>query len=200
MKTTRFWWLRHAPVPDPEGRIVGRLDLPCDTSESDCFAALAKRLPRCPVLVESGLMRCAQTTAALEAAGMVLPPAVIEAGLVEQHFGRWQGHPWNELVAAKDPDLPGFWQNPAIATPPGGESFAAMVERVRAVIDRLSEDHPDRDLLCVAHAGTIRAAMAVALDMLPEAALRLAVEPLSLTRIDAIGESWRVGGLNWLPD
>ncbi|OIR09202.1 hypothetical protein GALL_88090 [mine drainage metagenome] len=24
---TRWWWVRHAPVPDPRGRITGQLDL-----------------------------------------------------------------------------------------------------------------------------------------------------------------------------
>jgi len=71
---TRWWWLRHAPVPDPEGRITGRLDLPCDTSDTAWFAALARRLPRNAVLVESGLMRCDQTIGAIEVAGLALPP------------------------------------------------------------------------------------------------------------------------------
>jgi alpha-ribazole phosphatase len=195
----RWWWLRHAPVPDPEGRISGRLDLPCDTSDSDWFAALANRLPRNPVIVESGLIRCAQTLGALEAAGMPLPPAVVEPDLVEQDFGRWQGRTWALLASAQDPDLPAFWQNPATATPPGGESFAAVIERVRSVIERLSRENAGRDILAVAHAGTIRAALAVALDIPPEAALSFVIDPLSLTRIDAMDQGWRVVGVNWLP-
>lgn len=198
--STRWWWLRHAPVPDPEGRITGRLDLPCDTSDTDWFAILANRLPRNAALVESGLIRCNQTIGALEAAGLPLPPALVEPDLVEQDFGRWQGRAWTVLSAAKDPDLPGFWQAPATATPPGGESFASMIERVRQVIERLNEDLYGRDILAVAHAGTIRAALAVALDIPPEAALAFAIDPLSLTRIDALDNGWRVTGVNWLPD
>ncbi|MDR3436999.1 histidine phosphatase family protein [Telmatospirillum sp.] len=195
----RWWWLRHAPVPDPEGRISGRLDLACDTSDNEWFAVLANRLPRNAVLVESGLIRCAQTTGALEGAGLPLPPAQIEADLAEQDFGRWQGKTWGVLAAIQDPDLPAFWQNPATATPPGGESFATVVERVRAVVERLSSDFSGRDIVAVAHAGTIRAALAVALDIPPESALSFVVEPLSLTRIDAMDAGWRVVGVNWLP-
>jgi alpha-ribazole phosphatase len=199
LPATRWWWLRHAPVPDPEGRIAGRLDLPCDTSDSEWFAALANKLPRNAVLVESGLMRCSQTIGALEAAGLPLPPAIVEPALVEQDFGRWQGRAWNDLAALKDPDLAGFWQNPATATPPGGESFAAMMERVSEVILSLCAENSDRDIIAVAHAGTIRAALALALDMPPEAALGFVIEPLSLTRIDALPGGWRVAGVNWLP-
>jgi len=197
--TTRWWWLRHAPIPDPEGRIAGCLDLACDTSDDDWFKALAMRLPRNPVLVESGLMRCGQTIGALEAAGLPLTPAIVEPGLMEQDFGRWQGHSWNELASAKDPDLPEFWRNPATMVPPAGESFAAVVDRVREVVDRLNGEYPGRDIIAVAHAGTIRAALAIALDIRPEKALNFVVDPLSLTRLDALSGGWRVGGVNWLP-
>ena len=196
---TQFWWLRHAPVPDPEGRITGNLDVPCDTSEEDCFRVLAKRLPRNPLLVESGLMRCGQTIGALEAAGVALPPPLVEPDLAEQDFGRWQGHSWNELAAAKDPDLQPFWRSPALTAPPGGESFDEVMHRVARVIKRLSDEHAGRDILVVAHAGSIRAALALALNLEPEMALRFAVEPLSLTRIDAVLGGWRVDGVNQLP-
>lgn len=195
----RWWWLRHAPVPDPEGRISGRLDLPCDTSDADWFSILAGRLPRNAALVESGLIRCGQTIGALEAAGLPLPPAHVEPDLAEQHFGRWQGRTWAMLASEKDPDLAAFWQNPAGATPPGGESFSAVIERVRPVIERLSRDWAGRDILAVAHAGTIRAALAIALDISPESALSFVIEPLSLTRVDALDQGWRVVGVNWLP-
>ena len=197
--STRWWWLRHAPVPDPEGRITGNLDLPCDTSESDCFQLLVQRLPLNPLLVESGLMRCGQTIGALEGAGMVLPPALVEPDLAEQDFGLWQGHSWNELSTAKDPDLEAFWRDPSYATPPAGESFADVIRRVSRVVERMNRDHAGRDILVVAHAGSIRAALALALDISPESALRFGVEPLSLTRIDAVAGGWRVTGVNALP-
>jgi alpha-ribazole phosphatase len=197
---TRWWWLRHAPVPDPGNRITGRLDLPCDTSDSDWFAALAARLPRNAVLVESGLMRCGQTIGALEAAGLALPQPIVEPALQEQDFGRWQGRTWSDLAALQAPGLAAFWEQPAVIAPPGGESFAAVVERVAAAVATLSAVHAGRDIIAVAHAGSIRAALAVALGIVPEAALAFVIEPLSLTRIDALPASWRVAGVNWLPE
>ena len=52
------------------------------------------------------------------------------------------------------------------------------------------------DVVLVVHSGTIRAALAVALELTPEQALRFAVEPLSLTRIDRVAGGWRVVGVN----
>jgi alpha-ribazole phosphatase len=84
--------------------------------------------------------------------------------------------------------------------PPGGESFAALVERVKPAILRHTAAYRGRDIVAVAHAGTIRAALAFALGIPPQAALNFAIEPLSLTRIDWLGAGWRVGGVNWLHD
>ena len=195
---TRWWWLRHAPVPDPENRICGRLDPPCDLSDQERISALASGLPRQAVIVESGLLRCSQTLGAIEAAGLPLAPAVIETDLQEQDFGHWQGRRWVELDASKDPLVAAFWQDPASATPPGGESFAALIARVRPVVERLTRQCEGRDIVAIAHAGTIRAALCIALDLAPRAALSFAVDPLSLTRLDAVGEGWRVVGVNWL--
>lgn len=197
---TRWWWLRHAPVPCPEHRIHGQLDVACDVSDTLDFQWLANVLPANAVLVESGLLRCRQTAGALEAAGLMLPPPVVESNFAEQNFGHWQGHGWAELERAGDPDLASFWQAPATATPPGGESFAQVTERVATAIDRLERAYSQRDILVVAHAGPIRAALALALDLSPAQALRFALQPLSLTRIDALPEGgWRVEGVNRMP-
>lgn len=197
---TRLWWLRHAPVPDPRGRILGQRDLACDTSDEDWFKAIAARLPQRPVVVDSGLLRTRQTLAALEREGSVLAPSISEPAFAEQDFGQWTGHGWDELASAKDPDLAAFWADPAGAEPPGGESFAAVVRRVEAGMTRLVATHGERDILICAHAGSIRAALAVALGIDPAKALSFVVEPLSLTRLDHLEQgAWRIGQVNWLP-
>ena len=193
---TRWWLVRHAPVPCPEGRIHGNLDLACDVSDVEDFEVLARRIPVNAVLVESGLVRCRQTAGALETAGLMLPPPEVEPDLAEQDFGHWQGSSWLHLETAKDPALPEFWRDPAGTAPPGGESFAEMVGRVGGALTRLNARHAGRDILAVCHAGTVRAALAVALDLPPATALRFVVRPLSLTRIDYSPDGWRVDGVN----
>jgi alpha-ribazole phosphatase len=63
---------------------------------------------------------------------------------------------------------------------------------VRGGIDAL----PAGDVLIVAHAGTIRAALALALGIEPDHALRFVIDPLSLTRLDRLENSWRVVAVN----
>ena len=46
------------------------------------------------------------------------------------------------------------------------------------------------------HSGTIRAVLAIALDLKPGQALRCVIDPLSLTRIDRLADGWRVVAVN----
>jgi alpha-ribazole phosphatase len=48
----------------------------------------------------------------------------------------------------------------------------------------------------VVHSGTIRAALCIALDIAPAAALRFVIEPLSITRIERLRNGWRVASVN----
>ena len=90
--TTRWWWVRHAPVREDNGCIYGQKDLGCDTSDRVVFAAVGKILPRSAVWYASNLKRTHQTAAAIWSAGFP-EPAVMhhEIAFAEQHFGEWQG-------------------------------------------------------------------------------------------------------------
>ena len=66
-------------------------------------------------------------------------------------------------------------------------------------MENLTAAQAGRDILAIVHAGTVRAALATALGITPAQALRFAVQPLSLTRIDATSEGWRIEMVNALP-
>ncbi len=55
---------------------------------------------------------------------------------------------------------------------------------------------PAGDVVLVVHSGTIRAVLAIALDLAPDSALRFVIDPLSLTRIDRLDQGWRVVAVN----
>lgn len=187
--TTRWWWIRHAPVPSG-GRIYGQSDLPADCSDSETFRALAPLLPDRALWVTSHLQRTHQTAAAIREHPpqdvALSDPQLVEPALAEQSFGEWQGLTHEELARHRNGAWHRFWLTPATEAPPGGESFIQLMERVAEVIERLSRDHAGRDIVAVTHGGTIRAALALALALEPEKALALAVDNCSLTQIDHI--------------
>ena len=209
--TTTWWWIRHAPV-ESGGRIYGQGDLPADCSDLAAFRALAGLLPADPLWVVTPLQRTLQTARAIaEHREDALDP-LVEPLLVEQHFGEWQGLSHAELAERRDGAWHRFWLAPADEAPPGGESFVQVVERVDLAVRRLSAEHAGRDIVAVAHGGTIRAALALALGLEPERALALSVDNCSLTRLERIAgpvssrapledseEAWRVVHVNQPP-
>lgn len=205
----RWWWIRHAPVVNHGGQLYGCRDVPCDVSDTRAFTQLATVLPEDAVWVTSHLTRARDTARTIiEAAGGGLAPApLIERDLAEQDFGRWAGKTWDEIAAEDCETHDRFWTDPVGHPPPGGESFAAVIERVRATVDRLSAAHAGRDIVAVAHGGVIRAAVAIALALDAARAMAVRVDNLSLTRLDRVaggtlrglGGAWRVVGVNVPP-
>jgi alpha-ribazole phosphatase len=182
---TNLWLIRHAPVDGPRGVIHGP-DAPADISDSAAFAALKVRLPARAHAVCSPARRTRETAAAL---GL---DAVTQDAFREQDFGAWTGRRHNDLVAELGDAYRDFWKSPATNRPPGGESFVDQIDRTVDGLAALAEG----DVVLVAHSGTIRAVLAIALDLSPDAALRFVIDPLSLTQIERLDRGWRIVGVN----
>lgn len=200
---TRWWWVRHAPVPNPENRCYGQGDKDCDVSDVESFQGLGAMLPGGAVLVTSDLLRTKKTAAAIAAAGLELPDPIEEISLREQSFGVWQGMTHPEIWDSRGARHP-YWLAPAYERPPEGESFADVLARLAPTVNRLTREHAGRDIVSVGHGGTIRAALSVALSLHPESALAFTIENLSLTRLDHIAGAdginhWRVVTVNQRP-
>lgn len=181
----RLWLIRHAPVAGPKG-VIHALDAPADTSDVATLAALRAKLPDRAVAFASPSGRTLATAVALGLRPVAAPD------FSEQDFGDWTGRRHDDLAREPGEAYREFWRAPGNNRPPGGESFAEQIARVRDGLAKLTAG----DVVLVVHSGTIRAALAVALELTPEQALRFAVEPLSLTRIDRVAGGWRVVGVN----
>ncbi|MDH3241398.1 MAG: histidine phosphatase family protein [Alphaproteobacteria bacterium] len=185
---TRWWWIRHAKVDNPERRLYGQNDVKAITDDPAPYARLAPSLPGDAVWLSSHLSRTRDTAAALKphmvALGHAVPEPLAHADLAEQDFGAWQGLNIQDLKAQLGEDFDILWRDPGGAEPPGGESFAQVIERVGRTITLFSRQHAGRDIIAFAHGGSIRAALAVALKLEPSAALSFQIRNLSLTRID----------------
>jgi alpha-ribazole phosphatase len=208
--TTRWWWVRHAPVTVNNGCCYGQTDLPCDVSNAAAFAGLAAKLPKDAVWVTSNLQRTHLTAAGIVNAGLPGPASIpgpdviVEPELAEQNFGAWQGMKYVDIAAMQAEAYHRFWLAPAHKAPPGGESFVDLMARAARAIRRLTEEHAGRDIIAVTHGGTIRVALAEALELHPETALAFTVDNLSLTRIERfdgpeLGHGWRIVCTNQAP-
>jgi broad specificity phosphatase PhoE len=204
MKPTQFWLVRHAIVDENARAILyGTLDVElCPTSlleQQPMYEALARRLPRGAVWVITPLSRTRRTAEAIFAAGYPAEALIIDPELAEQHLGEWQGLAHAELPAKLTLPRHAFWPLGGWERPPGGESMGDVIVRAGAALERLARAHVGREIVVVSHGGTIRAAVAHALRIGPDNALHLAIQNLSLTRLERHQDGWRVTCVNELP-
>lgn len=179
--------IRHAPSA-AQGRLCGRSDVAANLPPEAALRPLRAALGAVAQVVASPALRCRQT------AGALWPGRTprLDGRLWEQDFGAHDG-----LAYADLPDLGELSRADLAAhTPPGGESFAAMVARVTPALRALAADAETAGpVAVVAHAGTARAALALALYNTPDA-LAFEIAPLSLTRLRCLGGAFSVVQVN----
>lgn len=204
--TTRWWWVRHAPVREDNGCIYGQEDLGCDTSDRVVFDAVGKILPRNAAWYASTLKRTHQTAEAIWAAGFPKPAAMPQVkDFAEQHLGEWQGMNRAAFLASRPAGS--HWFAAIDEAAPGGESFMDLYNRTCGGIDRINAEQAGRDVIVVAHGGTIKAAVGLALGGQPEKGLVFDIDNCSVTRLDHIASDghagWRLPMVNqqpWIAD
>ena len=188
------------------GNIYGQKDIACDTSDRVVFEAVAKILPRNAVWYASSLMRTHQTADAIWAAGFPKPSAMPHvAAFAEQHLGQWQGMNRAEFLASRP--VGSHWFADIDVPAPGGESFMDLYNRVKGAIERINVEAAGKDVIAVAHGGTIKAAIGLALGSEPAKGLAFDIDNCSVTRLDhfaSAGQSiWRLPMVNqqpWIAD
>jgi broad specificity phosphatase PhoE len=128
-----------------------------------------------------------------------------EADLAEQHLGRWQGMNRAAFIASRP--VGSSWFADINEPAPGGESFMDLYNRTCRTIVRINSEQAGQDVIAVAHGGTIKAALGLALGGLPEKGLSFDIDNCSVTRLDHFASpervTWRLPMVNqqpWIAD
>lgn len=201
---TNLWLIRHALVAENErAMLYGIRDVQlCPDSlvaQLPMYQALAARLPRPATWMCTPLSRTRRTAEAIFAAGYPEQGLTVEAGLIEQNLGDYQGLRHTALPPLLAAPAHPFWPLAGTEQPPNGESMAEVLIRVGAVLERVVERHAGEDVVIVSHGGAIRAAVAHAMAIDADRALHLSIYNLSLTRLERMDEGWRVVSINESP-
>lgn len=132
-------------------------------------------------IVSSPLCRCSAFADALAQRHQL--PLKIDDRFKEVGFGQWEGRGRDD-VRVNDADLLSrFKRDPVNNRPQGAEPLADFKHRIEQAWNDMLDEFPDQHLLLVAHAGVVRVAMHLALDIPLAAIYRVEVENASITRI-----------------
>jgi len=146
-----------------------------------------------PVPVRPGMVvHCAPEPACRQAVAPSAAAPVVLDDLRSPDFGDWQGLSLQQVL---ERDAAGLraWLSDAGAAPHGGESLAAHLARVAALLD--AGGWPDRGAVIVAPAFTVRAACVHALGAPARSLLHLDVAPGTTARISLTRGIWRLQSL-----
>jgi probable phosphoglycerate mutase len=129
-------------------------------------------------VLSSPLQRAYDTAAtAAKALGLGV---TVDDDLIETDFGAWEGLTFAE-AAERDPELHRRWLRDTSATPPGGESFDGVLDRVCGARERIIAAHQGATVLVVSHVTPIKMLLRLALDAGPGVLYRLHLDLASLS-------------------
>ena len=157
------------------GLLQGRVDPPLD----DWGQSQAEALAAVPALRAAARVVCSPLLRARQTADALGPPVGVDGRWIELDYGDWDGRPFASVPAE---DWAG-WRADLAWSPPGGESLAAVGERVRTALEELAGEVSDSDIAVVTHVSPIKAALAWALGVGDEVAWSIHLDPASITRI-----------------
>ncbi|MGO9941363.1 MAG: histidine phosphatase family protein [Rhodoblastus sp.] len=183
--TTRLRLLCHASTSAVRNAAFPA-DEPLDDRAREKLPGLRHNLHHADRCFTSPALRAKQTAEAMNLS------AIAEPLLRECDYGRWTGRALAEVQEEEPQAVTEWLQNPD-ASPHGGESILALMERVAKWLDA-QKDAPGLTV-AVTHASVIRAAIVHAIEAGPQSFWRIDVAPLSLTRLSGDRGRWTLASV-----
>jgi broad specificity phosphatase PhoE len=189
----RIWLVRHGTTLwNSEQCFCGHSDIPLSPLGIDQAHWLADYLHLAPigVIYTSDLLRARQTAEII--ARSHSQPVQIQPSTAwrELDFGAWEGLPYAQ-IAERFPQQLAFFTDPLHTSPPDGENFTILVQRVwnaflAMICERDSANQPSQhsDIVLVSHGGPLRALLCCILKMPLERQWQLRLNPGSLSALE----------------
>lgn len=169
-------FVRHGRTKaNASGLLQGRVDNPLDEVGRLQAQAIAAGLGelRDPLVLSSPLRRARETA---EALGLAVQ---LDERFIELDYGTFDEVPVRDVAA----DVWARWRSDPHFVPGGGESLAALQQRVEDACQAYAEQAVERDVVVFSHVSPIKAAVAWALGVGPETSWRMNLGQATITRI-----------------
>jgi broad specificity phosphatase PhoE len=186
-RAMRLFLVRHGQTKlNQENVAMGQMDVPLNAKGLEQLAALRERFDGVHVdhIYSSDLLRCRQTSAALEEATGA--PVSFHPELRERSFGEWEGQDYRDVTArlqalALENHYPLY-----DARPPGGESHSDMWKRIEPMVARICSDC--NQAIIVSHGGSCRVLLSILLRATLESTFSFRFDNTSVTQLDRRAE------------
>ena len=180
----RLILIRHGETAYTAGRrYSGRGNVPLTDRGLAQASAVAARLAGLPLaaVVTSPLERCVRTAEVIAGPGRT--PVVVDDDVIECDFGAWEGLTFGE-VRERWPAEFEAWQGSTAVAPPGGESLAAVAERVTRATERLRSGYGPGTVVLVSHVTPVKLILRDALAAGDAFLFRCHLDPAGMSTVD----------------
>jgi alpha-ribazole phosphatase len=177
-----IYLIRHTKTETVTGLCYGQTNVALADSFDDEARLIREKLTDlladC-LIISSPLSRCVQLAHSFSR------PIETDDRLQEVNFGDWENQRFDDI----DADVLKNWtENFVTTSPPNGECFGELCQRVGSFWDELLLKNPAEQVLLITHAGVIRALLAHVLKMPPANAFKFRVDVGSVHKLQHIND------------
>lgn len=198
MTATNLLLIRHGETAwNASGRIQGQLDVPLSSTGFWQAGRLAQRLADEPLqaVVASDLARAWMTAQPLAESRALEPGADVR--LRERHFGIFEGHTLEEIVARWPRELEAWRMRDPDWRIPEGESATDFIARILDALQEIVCRHAGATVAVVAHGGVLDVAYRHANGMTWNAPRQHLMANAAINRVSAQALPFRMTVLEW---
>ncbi|GEA15309.1 MAG: hypothetical protein PWR22_49 [Moorella sp. (in: firmicutes)] len=185
MEGTRVYLVRHGETEwNNAGRYQGHSDVALSPRGRQQAELLRERFRHVSLdgVYSSDLSRARETAATIAAPHGLEVNTV--TGLREINFGAWEGLTYQEIVAGFPCEWEAWRRDPANKIVPGGESFRQVMERAWRAFNGIVRQEKGRNILLVAHGGSLRALICAILGLDLTAVWRFRLDNTGVSIVD----------------
>ncbi len=121
---------------------------------------------------------------------------IIDNRLIEIDMGKFTGMPYDEIFGSHGNVFLKFYQGETEIAHNGVETFAEVKKRVLDIVDFVTKEHPNQNVLLVTHMDPIKAILSTILDLKPQSLFELIIANASLTIINEEEGKFSLSGIN----
>jgi probable phosphoglycerate mutase len=121
----------------------------------------------------------------------------IDERLYEIELGKLVGMNYEEIILKYGNLFLQFYtENDAALTHYGVESFASIKQRIKNILDEITERYTNKNVLMISHLDPIKAAISILLDLKPDSLYRWHIRNASLTVLKNDEKVYSLAGVN----
>jgi broad specificity phosphatase PhoE len=188
----RLWLVRHGITAwNSEKRLCGNQDVRLSAEGQVQANWVAQQLSsiHLSAIYTSDLSRAQQTAECIARQSPSAVSVISSPAWREMSFGDWEGLNYTQ-IAQQFPENLSFFTHPMQCTPPRGEPFSALVQRVQdafeLLVQAIASDAMGGDIVLVSHGGPLRVLLCWLLSLPFEQQWRLSTDHGSLSAIDFV--------------